>query len=96
MKFEATIGNLIIKPLSKEDTTTKSGIVLTATAEQSRSIKGEVIAVGACKVVGGVIMDMQAKVGDTVLFDTYKASDLDFEGEKYHRIEEDKIFGILR
>jgi|GEM_PF-7123363 len=93
--FQATTGNLILKPTEKEIKTESGLFIASDSAEISRSIRGEVIATGGKKVLGNQIVNMEAKVGDTVLFDTYKSSELTFEGKVYYKIEEDKIFGII-
>lgn len=93
--MRAITGNLIVKQIS-EETVTNSGIVLSrASAEAHRSIKGEVIATGGSKVLGDKLVPMEAKVGDTVLFDVYKASEYQIEGVTYYKVEENDLFGIL-
>ena len=94
--FRATCGNLIMKPMVTKEKKTDAGIILPdESAETSRAIRGEVIATGGKKVLGNQLVNMEVKVGDKILFDTYKASEATFNGVLYYKIEEDKIFGII-
>lgn len=93
--MKAITGNLIVKQIN-EEAVTNSGIVLSrASAEAHRSVKGEVISTGEKKVLGDKLVPMEAKVGDIVLFDVYKASEYQIEGVTYYRVKEEDLFGIL-
>jgi len=103
MKVQATLGNLFLRKMEAGESKTESGIILsTESAETSRSIRGEVLSTGGKKLVGNQLLDMEAKVGDTVLFDVYKASEYQYDGVTYYSISEDMrdgkggICGILK
>ena len=86
---------MIIKPLgervlikqTKQEETTKSGIVLPDTASKERPIIGEVAAVGAD------IKDI--KVGDKVIYEKYAGTEVKVDGEEYTILRQSDILAIV-
>jgi len=85
---------VVIKPIAREETT-RSGIVLPDTSKEKPQ-RGEVIAVGAGRVTDdGKRIEMEVKVGDTVLFAKYSGSDIKIEGEDHLIMREEDILAIV-
>lgn len=93
--FKPLSNHLFIEPLA-EERTTKSGIVISDSAEKERPTRGTVVAAGAGKRNDkGDIVPMLVKVGDLVLFKKYGPDEVEFEGKKYLVGDEDDILAIL-
>lgn len=96
MKIEPLYDKVVIKPLSKEETTA-SGIVLPDTVDAEKPMQGEVVAVGPGKRLdSGEVATPSVKAGDTVLFTKYAPDEVEVDGEDYLVIDEDKILGIVK
>ena len=86
---------MIIKPLgervlikqTKQEETTKSGIVLPDTASKERPIIGEVAAVGAD------IKDI--KVGDKVIYEKYAGTEVKDNDDLYLLLEKKNVLAIV-
>ena len=57
--------------------------------------EGEVVAVGKGKREKGVIVPLEVKVGDHVLFGKYSGSDIKLDGDEFLIMREDEVLGIL-
>ena len=84
---------VVIKKLEAESTT-KSGIVLTATAKEQPQ-EAEVMAVGPGAVVDGKRVEMEVKVGDKILYSKYAGTDVKVAGEEYIILRQDDILAIV-
>lgn len=105
MTKSSSKGKTVIQPLGDrvlikeievtEGGKTESGIIIPDSVKEDRGAKkGEVIAVGPGKYDDGVLVPMNVKVGDTVLYqwgDTVKIKD-----EEYVVVSESNIIGIIR
>ena len=80
---------VLIEPVAAE-TKTASGIFIPDTAKEKPQ-KGTVVAVGK----GNKDHDMTVKVGDTVLYGKYAATELKLEGTDYLIMREDDILAII-
>ncbi|MCU0680422.1 MAG: co-chaperone GroES [Planctomycetes bacterium] len=86
---------VVVKPLVAE-TTTKFGIVLPDTIDKEKPEKGEIIAVGAGKILdNGQLSPLAVKVGDKVMFRKYSPDEIKIEGQEYLVIKETDIMMIL-
>ncbi len=84
---------VIIKVLEKEEKTT-GGIVLPDKAKE-RPQDGEVKAVGPGKILDdGTKVQMEVKVGDTVVFSKYAGSEIKINGEEYLILRQDDILAV--
>ena len=87
---------VIVKPLSREKTTT-SGIVLPDTVDKERPEQGEVIAVGPGKMLeNGTRQEVTVKVGDKVLFTKYSPNEVEVDDSEYLFISESDILAIIK
>jgi chaperonin GroES len=85
---------VIIKRM-EEERTTAGGIVIPDSATEKPS-KGEVMAVGAGKVLdNGEVRALELKVGDKVLFGQYAGTTVKYEGEEYLVMREEDVIAVL-
>ncbi len=85
---------VVIRPAAREETT-RSGIVLPDTSKEKPQ-RGEVIAVGNGRVTDeGKRLDMDVKVGDTVLFAKYAGTEFKHDDEELLILSEKDILAII-
>ena len=94
MKIRPLHDRVIIKRLEAE-TTSAGGIVIPDSATE-KPIRGEVIAVGNGRVTDeGKLLEMDVKVGDTVLFAKYAGTEFKLEDEELLILSEKDILAII-
>ena len=93
MKLTPLGDRVVLKQLEAE-TKTKTGIILTSSA-QEKPQEAEVIAVGPGGVVDGKEVVMQVKVGDKVIYSKYAGTDVELEGEKYIIVKQNDILAVI-
>ena len=77
---ESTYGNIVVPDMGKE-----------------KNIRGEVISVGPGYYSAmGNFIETVVKEGDEVLLPAMGATKMDYDGEEYLMIEENKILGIVQ
>ena len=85
---------VVIRPAAREETT-RSGIVLPDTSKEKPQ-RGEVIAVGNGRVTDeGKRLEMDVKVGNTVLFAKYAGTEFKLEDEELLILSEKDILAII-
>lgn len=95
MKLKPLNDHVIVKPIT-EDEVTKAGIIMPDTVDKEKPEKGEVVAVGAGKLLeNGQRAPMSVQVGDKVMFKKYSPDEIKIEGEEYLVISEGDIIAIL-
>ena len=89
------LGNrVVIEPVEQEETTA-SGIVLPETAKEKPQ-QGVVLAAGPGeRDEDGDFIEMEVKVGDTVLFAKYAGTELKLEGKKVLILRESDLLAIV-
>lgn len=85
---------VVIKRLEAEEKT-KSGIVLTASAQEQPQM-AEVLAVGPGGVVDGKEVKMEVKKGDKVIFSKYAGTEIKYEGEELIIVSQKDILAIVK
>ena len=93
---------MIIKPLSdrvvlkmvEAEEKTKSGLILTASAQEKPQI-AQVVAVGPGGIVDGNEVVMTVKVGDKVIASTYAGTEVKADGVEYTIIRVGDILAIV-
>ena len=86
---------VLVRELKKEGERSVSGIIIPETVGEDRGArKGEVIAVGAGKFDDGILVPMQVRVGDNVLFQW--GDKLTIDGEEYEMVNESAILAIIK
>ena len=84
---------VVIKKLEAE-TTTKSGIVFTGTAN-AQPQEAEIVAIGPGAIVEGKRVEMEVKVGDKVLYSKYAGTEVKVSGEEFTILKQDDILAIV-
>ena len=80
---------VVIKMLESEETT-KSGIILTANAQEKPQI-AEVVEVGPGREIDGKLEKMLVKKGDKVVVNKYAGTEVKYEGEDYTIVRQEDI-----
>lgn len=93
MTIKPLADRVVIKSVEAEETT-KSGIILTASAQEKPQI-AEVVAVGPGGIVDGKEVKMTLKVGDKVLTGKYTGTDVKVDGVEYKIVRQDDILAIV-
>ena len=93
MTIKPLSDRVVIKTVEAEETT-KSGIILTAAAQEKPQV-AEVIAVGPGGIVDGKEVKMMLKVGDKVLTGKYSGTEVKVDGVEYRIVRQDDILAIV-
>ena len=93
MKLVPLGDRVVLKQVEAEETT-KSGLILTTSA-QEKPQEAEVIAVGPGGMVDGKEVTMQVKPGDKVIYSKYAGNELKLEGEEYIIVRQNDILAVV-
>ena len=93
MTLKPLSDRVIVKLIEAEETT-KTGILLTATAKEKPQI-AEVIAVGPGGIVDGKEVAMTVKVGDKVITSKYSGTEVKANGAEYIIVRQSDILAIV-
>ena len=93
MKLMPLTDRVVLKQLEAEETT-KSGIILTGTA-QEKPQEAEVIAVGPGGMVDGKEVVMQVKEVQKVIYSKYAGTEVKLEGEEYIIVRQSDILAVI-
>ena len=93
MKLRPLGDKVVLKQLEAEETT-KSGIILSAKA-QEKPQQAEVIAVGPGGVVDGKEVAMQVKKGEKVIYSKYAGTEVKLDGEEFIIVRQSDIVAVV-
>ncbi len=93
MNIKPLLDRVVLKAVEAEETT-KSGIILTASAKEKPEV-AEVVAVGPGGMVDGNQVDMMVKVGDKVITAKYSGTEVKVDGEQYSIVRQSDILAIV-
>ena len=93
MKIKPLADRVVVKMVEAEETT-KSGIILTAAAQEKPQV-AEVVAVGPGGMVDGKEVKMELKVGDKVLMSKYSGTQVKLDGEEYTILSQNDILATV-
>ena len=93
MKLKPLADRVVVKTIEAEETT-KSGIILTAAAQEKPSI-AEVIEVGPGGMVDGKEVVMTVKVGDKVITSKYSGTEVKLNKEEYTIVRQSDILAVI-
>jgi chaperonin GroES len=84
------LGDRVIVESIEQEEMTASGIVLPETAKEKPQ-QGKVLAVGPGRLEDGKRLDMDVKVGDTVVYAKYSGTEFKMDDHKYLILSEKDI-----
>ncbi len=93
MTIKPLADRVVLKSCEMEETT-KSGIVLAASAQEKPQI-AEVVAVGPGGLVDGNEVKMYVKVGDKVIIGKYSGQEVKMDKEEYTIVRQAEILAIV-
>ena len=93
MTIKPLCDRVVLKAVEAEETT-KSGIILTASAKEKPEI-AEVVAVGPGGKVDGYDVETFVKVGDKVITAKYAGTEVKVDGEQYSIVRQSDILAIV-
>lgn len=93
MKLTPLADRVVVKTVEVEETT-KSGIILSAGAQEKPSV-AEVIAVGPGGNVDGKEIVMTVKPGDRVITSKYSGTEIKLDNEEYTIVKLSDILAIV-
>ena len=93
MTIKPLADRVVVKPVEVEETT-KSGIILAASAQEKPQVF-EVVAVGPGGTVDGKEVTMYVKTGDKVIAGKFSGTRVKLEGEEYTIVRQEDILAIV-
>ena len=88
------LGDRVVLKQCEAEETTKSGIILTSSA-QEKPQEAKVVAVGPGGMVDGKEVTMQVKEGDKVIYSKYAGNEVKVDGEEYIIVKQNDILAIV-
>ena len=88
------LGDRVVLKQCEAEETTKSGIILTGSA-QEKPQEAEVVAVGPGGMVDGKEVTMQGKEGDKVIYSKYAGNEVKLEGNEYIIVKQNDILAVV-
>ena len=88
------LADRVVVRLVEAEERTKTGIILTAAAQEKPQI-AEVVAVGPGGLVDGKEVVMTVKVGDRVITSKYSGTEVKCEGVEYNIVRQSDILAIV-
>ena len=93
MTIKPLSDRVVVKQVEAEETT-KTGIILTAAAQEKPQV-AEVVAVGPGGIVDGKEVAMTVKVGDRVITSKYAGTEVKYDGVEYNIVRVGDILAIV-
>jgi chaperonin GroES len=93
MTMKPLADRVVIK-MEEAEETTKSGIILTASAKEKPQI-ATIVAVGPGGMVDGKEVTMYVKVGDKVITSKYSGTEVKLDDEEYVIVRQSDILAIV-
>ena len=88
------LGDRVVIKMVEAEETTKSGIILTASAQEKPQM-AEIVAVGPGGVVDGKEVKMELKVGNKVITSKYAGTEIKFDGTEYTILKQSDVLAIV-
>lgn len=93
MTLKPLADRVVVKLVEAEEKT-KSGLILTAAAQEKPQI-AEVVAVGPGGFVDGNEVKMTVKIGDRVITSKYSGTEVKCDGVEYNIVRQSDILAIV-
>ena len=91
---KALFNAVIVKPIEQDENT--YGTIVVPDMGKEKNLRGEVVSVGPGHYTGmGNFIETSVKVGDEVILPQMGPTKMDYNGEEFYMIEENKILGII-
>ena len=92
---KALFNAVIVKQIEQDEST--YGTIVVPDMGKEKNLRGEVVSVGPGYYSAmGNFIETVVKVGDEVLLPSMGTTKMDYDGEEYLMIEENKILGIVQ
>ncbi len=88
------LGDRVVIKMCEAEETTKSGIILTAAAQEKPQV-AEILAVGPGGMVDGKDVKMEVKVGQKVLISKYSGTEVKLDGEECIIVRQSDILAVV-
>ena len=88
------LGSRVLIKMKEGEETTKSGIILTGSAQEKPQI-AEVIEVGPGEIIDGKNEIINVKKGDNVIVSKYSGTEVKYEGQEYIIVKQEDILAIV-
>ncbi len=94
MNFRPLHDRILIKRIEEKETV-KGGIIIPDSAKEKPQ-EGEVVAVGhGKKTEEGMVIALDVKAGDRILFGKYSGAEIKLDGQEYLILREEEVLGII-
>ena len=93
MNLKPLADRVVLKSVELEETT-KSGIILAASAQEKPQV-AEVVAVGPGGVIDGKDIKMYVKVGDKVITSKYSGTEVKIDDVEYVIVRQSDILAVV-
>jgi len=94
MKLKALFNAVIVEQIEQDEST--YGTIVVPDMGKEKNLRGKVVSVGpGYHSAMGHFIETTVKVGDEVVLPSMGATKMDYNGEEYLMIEENKILGIV-
>ena len=93
MTIKPLADRVVLKSVELEETT-KSGIILAASAQEKPQV-AEVVAVGPGSVIDGKDIKMYVKVGDKVITSKYSGTEVKIDDVEYVIVRQSDILAVV-
>ena len=95
MNVKALFNAVIVKEIEQDEST--YGNIVVPDMGKEKNLRGEVMSVGPGYYSAmGRFIETTVEVGDEVILPSMGATKMDYDGEEYLMIEENKILGIVK
>ena len=88
------LADRVVVCLVEAEETTKTGIILTGSAQEKPQV-AQIIAVGPGGIVDGKEITMHVNVGDKVITGKYSGTEVKLDGEEYTIVRQNEILAII-
>ena len=97
MNLKPVNDKIVVKPKSKEEEVTESGILLPDTVDQGKLMEGEVVSVGkGMYSANGTLIPVVVDVGDTILYGKHaQKTEHTIDGEEYILMSVNEVLSIV-
>jgi chaperonin GroES len=93
MKLRPLGDRVVLKQVEAEETT-KGGIILT-TQSKEKPQEAEVVAVGPGEVVDGKVVPVDVKVGEKVIYEKYRGTEVKLGDEEFIVVKAGDIVAVV-